>query len=304
MGHPLPSPARRQFPQPAAVGSWRWYSNDVRPTLVCRGWEDSKNGLGLRVRPLGRVRRGNCRAPRGARGGAARRVGRRDRDEHRDGDSRRGRARRTRRDRVQRRDGCRHHGHVERHPRRRRRRAAVHGAVPRRRKCLLAGLRTGCARLDYGSADPHEQQRLGCWRIRLRSCVRRSHHRSAAGVLAAVRGASLEDILDSGAPTRRGPGRPPKSATLAGAASPPVSAPARGARGGKRLRRSANDITSTSEQIVAHVGKHPKGIRGEQVRKDLGIAKNHWMKPLGMALGSKRIRKTGEKRATLYFPAR
>jgi hypothetical protein len=137
----------------------------------------------------------------------------------------------------------------------------------------------------------------------LRAAIESLANQFAAGVLAAVRGASLEDILDSGAPTRRGPGRPPKSAT-AGATSPPVSAPARRSRGGKRLRRSANDIGATAEQIVAHVGKRPKGIRGEQVRKDLGIAKNHWMKPLGMALGSRRIRKTGEKRATLYFPAR
>jgi hypothetical protein len=136
----------------------------------------------------------------------------------------------------------------------------------------------------------------------LRAAIESLANQFAVGVLAAVRGASLEDILDAGGPTRRGPGRPPKSASLTAATAAP--APARRARGGKRLRRSANDITSTAEQIVAHVGKHPKGIRGEQVRKDLGIAKNHWMKPLGMALGSKKIRKTGEKRATLYYPAR
>jgi hypothetical protein len=75
-------------------------------------------------------------------------------------------------------------------------------------------------------------------------------------------------------------------------------------RGGKRLRRSANDIAAAAAQIAAHVAKYRKGIRGEQVRKDLGIAKTHWMKPLGVALGSKNVRKTGEKRATLYFPSK
>jgi hypothetical protein len=124
----------------------------------------------------------------------------------------------------------------------------------------------------------------------------------ATGVLAAIRGASLDEILGGAGTVRRGPGRPRKSVRSVGAA--PGAAASRRVRGGKRLRRSAKDITATAAQIAAHVAKHPKGIRGEQVRKDLGIAKNHWMKPLGMALASKKIRKTGEKRATLYFPAR
>jgi hypothetical protein len=138
----------------------------------------------------------------------------------------------------------------------------------------------------------------------LRTAIESLASQFAAGVLAAVRGASLEDILDAGGPARRGPGQPRKSVGSVNGAASPVSAPARRARGGKRLRRSAKDIASTAAQIVAHIGKHPKGIRGEQVRKDLGIAKNHWMNPLGMALDSKKIRKTGEKRATLYFPSR
>jgi hypothetical protein len=138
----------------------------------------------------------------------------------------------------------------------------------------------------------------------LRAAIESLANQFATGVLAAVRSASLEDILEAGDPTRRGPGRPRRSVGSVDAAPSPVSSPTRRARGGKRLRRSAKDITSTSEKIVAHVGKHPKGIRGEQVRKDLGIAKNHWMKPLGMALESKKIRKTGEKRATVYFPSK
>jgi hypothetical protein len=108
----------------------------------------------------------------------------------------------------------------------------------------------------------------------------------AQGVLAAIHGASLEEILDGSVPAAR------------------VSAPSRRARGGKRVRRSAKDIAGVATQIVALVAKHPKGLRGEHIRKELGIAKNHWMKPLGLALGSKRIRKTGEKRSTTYFPSK
>jgi hypothetical protein len=136
----------------------------------------------------------------------------------------------------------------------------------------------------------------------LKASIQSLANEFASGVLAAIRGASLEEILEGSGPARRGPGRPRASVSSAGPARAP--APARRARGGKRIRRSAKAIAGVTEQIVALVAKHPKGIRGEQVRKDLGIAKNHWMKPLGLALGSKKIRKTGEKRATLYFPAK
>jgi hypothetical protein len=130
----------------------------------------------------------------------------------------------------------------------------------------------------------------------LRTSIESLANQFAASVLAAVRGASLEELIGEGAPAKRGPGRPARSFAAEGAARAPAP------RSRKRIRRSANDIARVSASIVAYVAKHPKGIKGEEVRKGLGIAKNHWMKPLGMALGSKAIRKTGEKRATKYFP--
>jgi hypothetical protein len=126
----------------------------------------------------------------------------------------------------------------------------------------------------------------------------------ATKVLAAIRGASLEEILGQGEPrgaTRRGPGRPRTSATPRGAAPGRV---ARGTGGRRRVRRSASDIAAVAERIVTFVAKHNKGVRGEQIRKELGIAKNAWMKPLGMALASKKLRKTGKKRATTYFASK
>jgi hypothetical protein len=125
----------------------------------------------------------------------------------------------------------------------------------------------------------------------LKASIEALAHEFATGVLVAVRGASLEEILNGAAPARRGPGRPRGSVSTAPRA-----------RGGKRVRRSANDIAATADGIVAFVAKHPKGIRGEQIRKELGIAKNQWLKPLGLALGSRKLRKTGEKRSTTYFP--
>jgi hypothetical protein len=116
----------------------------------------------------------------------------------------------------------------------------------------------------------------------------------ATKVLAAIRGASLEEILGKTSPTRRGPGRPRRSA---------ATPTRRGAKRG-RVRRTAGDIAAVANRIVSFVAKHRKGIRGEQIRKELGIAKNAWMKPLGVALASKKLRKTGKKRATTYFASK
>jgi hypothetical protein len=51
------------------------------------------------------------------------------------------------------------------------------------------------------------------------------------------------------------------------------------------------------------VKKNPKGLRAEQIRAELGIDKREWMRPLEAALGSKKLTKKGEKRATTYFSA-
>jgi hypothetical protein len=113
----------------------------------------------------------------------------------------------------------------------------------------------------------------------LRSSIQSLAQTFAAGVLDAIRSSSLEDILGETS------GRPPGSAS-------------------KRLaRRSANDIAAVTESIVALVKKHPKGLRAEQIRAQLGIAKKEWMRPLGLALDSKKLTKKGQKRATVYSAA-
>jgi hypothetical protein len=52
---------------------------------------------------------------------------------------------------------------------------------------------------------------------------------------------------------------------------------------------------------VTLVKKHDKGLRAEQIRSQLGIAKKEWARPLEAALASKKLTKKGEKRATTYF---
>jgi hypothetical protein len=127
----------------------------------------------------------------------------------------------------------------------------------------------------------------------LRSSIQNLAQAFAAGVLNAIRSSSLEDILaETKGGAKRGPGRPPGKR---GPGRPPGSS-------SKRLaRRSSTDLAAVTESIVALVKKHPKGLRAEQIRAELGIAKKEWMRPLGLALNSKKLTKKGEKRSTTYF---
>jgi hypothetical protein len=56
-----------------------------------------------------------------------------------------------------------------------------------------------------------------------------------------------------------------------------------------------------ADSIVTLVKKHKDGLRAEQIRAELDIAKKEWARPLGLALASKKLAKKGEKRATTYF---
>jgi|ERR1700723_1229962 hypothetical protein len=126
----------------------------------------------------------------------------------------------------------------------------------------------------------------------LRNSIQSLAQTFAAGVLEAIRNSSLEDILAETKGAKRGPGRPP---AMPGRGRPPSSPP------GRLRRRSAKDLAGVTESIVALVKEHPKGLRAEQIRAELGIAKKEWMRPLGLALDSKKLTKKGAKRATTYF---
>jgi hypothetical protein len=134
----------------------------------------------------------------------------------------------------------------------------------------------------------------------LRSSIHALTQSFAANVLETIRSSSLEDILGESSGAKRGRGRPPRR----GPGRP------RGKRGPGRpsgpsssrlARRSTKDLATVANNIFALVKKHPKGLRGEQIRAELGIAKKEWMRPLGIALDSKQLWKKGEKRATTYF---
>ena len=132
----------------------------------------------------------------------------------------------------------------------------------------------------------------------------------SAGVLAAIRSASLEEILGGSASfAKRGPGRPPKSSNGAaiargGGGQPgPVSAPTRAKRGkgGRLARRSPEQIAQVVESIVGALKKSADGMRSEQLQKLLKLDKKEISGPLAEALDGKKITKKGQRRATTYF---
>ena len=134
----------------------------------------------------------------------------------------------------------------------------------------------------------------------LRSTISQLANEFAAGVLEAIRGASLQEILaESGAgggvKARRG--RPP--AAEAGRGAAPVAK--RRGRGGRLGRRSAGDIAGLVQQIVQLLEGNPEGLRAEQIREQLGLEAKELPRPIAEALSSRKIAKQGQKRATTYF---
>ena len=146
----------------------------------------------------------------------------------------------------------------------------------------------------------------------LRSTIQGLASGFANSILEALRSASIDELVAvagggsggaAAAPVKRGPGRPPKSASAAAPAPAAKSAPAatKRGRGGRLGRRSAGDITAMIDSIVSALSKASGGLRAEQIRSALGVEAKELPRPLADALAAGRITKTGQKRATTYF---
>jgi hypothetical protein len=127
----------------------------------------------------------------------------------------------------------------------------------------------------------------------------------SAGVLDAIRGASLEELLsESPGGKTRAPARSPVHAAVHAAAAAVVTgaaAPSRRRNGGRLPRRSAGDISQAVENIVGLLGENPGGLRAEQIRQKLGLQAKELPRPLKEGLEGGRLSKVGRKRATTYF---
>jgi hypothetical protein len=78
-------------------------------------------------------------------------------------------------------------------------------------------------------------------------------------------------------------------------------APSFGRKVGRVARRSADALAEVGERIVAALAREPRGIRSEDLRAAVGLTRAEMFRPIGMLLAAGRIRKTGQKRRTVYF---
>jgi hypothetical protein len=116
----------------------------------------------------------------------------------------------------------------------------------------------------------------------------------STGVLDAIRGASLEELLSES------PGGKSRARLPAPGAPPPSAAPPR-RRSGRLPRRSAGDISQAVDKIVGLLSDNPNGLRAEQIRQKLGLQAKELPRPLKEGIEGGRLSKVGRKRATTYF---
>ena len=107
----------------------------------------------------------------------------------------------------------------------------------------------------------------------------------AANVLMAIRGASLDEILE-------GHRAEPSRAT---AVTPKQAAQPRTKRGARPRTPGVEPAT-----IEAALRANGKALRSEELRRLTGLDKRAFLRAVGEAIQAKRVTKTGEKRATTY----
>jgi hypothetical protein len=120
-------------------------------------------------------------------------------------------------------------------------------------------------------------------------------------VLAAIRGASLEELLREEAGGGRAP-RPSRAPRVPAARAPAARPSAR--KAGRLARRSQADIDKTLALVVTALkATKGKGLRSEQIQKALDLDKRELPRVLRTGVAKKALRSKGQKRATIYFAA-
>jgi hypothetical protein len=104
-------------------------------------------------------------------------------------------------------------------------------------------------------------------------------------------------------PARVGAGR---AAKRAGRVSKAAGRPPKAAGGGRRKKgqkRNPADIARLTDRLLAAIVAKP-GQRMEHLGKQIGASTAELLIPVARLVDAKKIRRTGEKRATQYFPAK
>jgi hypothetical protein len=119
----------------------------------------------------------------------------------------------------------------------------------------------------------------------LRTHLNELANQFAAGVLLAIRSASLEDLLGETGRERR--------------SGPRASRGAAGRRHGGRLaRRSPEDIAKTLASVVSLLKGKKDGLRAEQIRDALKLDRREVPRVLKEGLATKKLKAKGQRRAT------
>ena len=133
----------------------------------------------------------------------------------------------------------------------------------------------------------------------------------ANGILGAIRAAPMDELLGQMRnvglkETRQANREASRPAGVPARASAPRAGGKKPGKPGKRerlARRGPGDLEAAIVQIVALLTRHPEGLRSEEIRTTLDLDIREMPRPLQDALAAKRIKKTGDKRATTYFSA-
>ena len=118
--------------------------------------------------------------------------------------------------------------------------------------------------------------------------LRRAIAVEAAAAFAVVAGGGQPDPLIR-AKKKRGP--KPKGSAVSAAAKP-VS-------GGKRGRRTPEDIANQAAEILSYVKKNP-GSKAEKIGAEVGMTSLEMQIPIANLLSEKKLSKKGTRRATVY----
>lgn len=103
-------------------------------------------------------------------------------------------------------------------------------------------------------------------------------------------------------PKRRG--RPPRAAS---AQPTPVrverAAAPKNAKASGRVRRSGESLQAAGDRILKLLAANKKGLRIEQINKELGAQPKELARPIVKLLEEGKIKKIGQKRSTTYLLA-
>jgi len=114
---------------------------------------------------------------------------------------------------------------------------------------------------------------------------------------AAAKKAPAKKAAAKKAPAKKAPAKKAPAAKPAAKAAAPKKA-----ESGKRIRRSGAQLLADAQRVVKLLAANKKGLRIEQINKQLGTATKVLARPIQKLLDEGKIKKTGEKRATTYYP--